>query len=219
MRATRVLLWPWCCLAPAASAEQPTVCVRHTARRTLRGVQLVRQGLKAGCGREGSPHATRRGRRWATACAAPCACVRRAGRGRALEPKRCASSQRNRKFAGGGLPADEKRNWSSRAKPTIPSRGASTQRRARSGSEDRRPGWVGARGRAVAGGTWVGAASGARVQGVWVDPLREGERRPWTGGEILADMCELSKVSRWILLEKERGDLGQWGGGSAAAYG
>ena len=39
------------------------------------------------------------------------------------------------------------------------------------------------------------------------------DRRPWTGGgEILADMCELSKVSRWILLEKERGDLGQGGG-------
>jgi len=71
----------------------------------------------------------------------------------------------------------------------------------------------------VAGGTWVGAASGARVQGVWVDPLREGERGPWTGGEILADMCELSKVSRWILLEKERGDLGQWGGGGGRGGG
>ena len=75
------------------------VCVCHTARRTLRGVQLVRQGPGAGrAGREGSPHATRRGRRWATACAAPCACDRRAGGGRALEPKRCASH----KFADGG---------------------------------------------------------------------------------------------------------------------
>ena len=88
---------------PATSAGQPTVCVW----RTLRGVQLARQGWERGGWREGSPHATRRGRRWATACAAPCACVRRAGRGRALEPKRCAS-KRNRKFADGGLPADKK---------------------------------------------------------------------------------------------------------------
>ena len=50
-------------LAPAASAGQPTVCVRHTARHTLWDVQLVRQGWERGGGREGSPHATRRGRR------------------------------------------------------------------------------------------------------------------------------------------------------------
>ena len=92
---------------PGRERGATTVCVRHTAWRTLRGVQLVGQRLGVGRGREGSPHATRRGRRWATACAAPCACVRRAGRGRALEPKRCAS-KRNRKFADGGLPADKK---------------------------------------------------------------------------------------------------------------
>jgi hypothetical protein len=33
---------------PAASAGQPTVCVRHTARHTLWDVQLVRQGWERG---------------------------------------------------------------------------------------------------------------------------------------------------------------------------
>ena len=76
----------------------------RAARRTLRGVQLVGQGLGAGgAGREGSPHATRRGRRWTTASS--CACDRRAGGGRAPWSQRDA--QRNRKFADGGLPADE----------------------------------------------------------------------------------------------------------------
>ena len=74
----------------------------------------MRQGLGAGCGREGSPHAQ--------SLPPPhprvCACDRRAGRARAFEPKRCAS-QRNRKFAGGGSTSGRKSsNWSSRAKPT-----------------------------------------------------------------------------------------------------
>ena len=59
-RAARVPLRPW--KPPRPRRERGAthcVCVRHTARRTLRGVQLVRQGLGAGCGREGSPHALR----------------------------------------------------------------------------------------------------------------------------------------------------------------
>ena len=39
---------------PATSAGQPTVCVRHTARRTLRGVQLARQGWERGVGEKGA---------------------------------------------------------------------------------------------------------------------------------------------------------------------
>ena len=42
---------------PRRERGQP-LCVRHTARRRLWGVQLARQGLGAGRGREGSPHAT-----------------------------------------------------------------------------------------------------------------------------------------------------------------
>jgi hypothetical protein len=93
------------------------VCVRHTAQRTLWGVQLVRQGLGAGGGREGArtrrdvggggpPHVQRRVRAFAGLD------------GGAPWSQRDASSQRNRKFADGGLPADKKSsNWSSRAKP------------------------------------------------------------------------------------------------------
>ena len=93
---------------PRARGNPLCVCVRHTARRTLRGVQLARQGLGAGCGREGSPHALR-GRSLPPPHPRVCACVRRAGGGRApWSQERCASSQRNRKFADGGLPADKK---------------------------------------------------------------------------------------------------------------
>jgi hypothetical protein len=101
---------------PRARGNPLCVCVRHTARHTLRSVQLVRQGLGAGCGREGSPHATRRGRWWTTASS--CACVRRAGGVSAPWSQRDGASKRNRKFADGGLPADKKSsNWFSRAKP------------------------------------------------------------------------------------------------------
>ena len=87
-------------LAPAASAGQPTVCVRHTARRTLRGVQLVRQGWERGAGEKGAR----------TRCAGGpfrlriLVCVRAiAGLdGGAPWSQRDASSQRNRKFADGG---------------------------------------------------------------------------------------------------------------------
>ena len=40
-------------LVPPATSVGNPLCVRHTARRTLRGVQLVRKGLGAGCGEEG----------------------------------------------------------------------------------------------------------------------------------------------------------------------
>jgi hypothetical protein len=77
----------------------------------------VRQGLGAGGGREGArtrrdvggggpPHVQRRVRAFAGLD------------GGAPWSQRDASSQRNRKFADGGLPADKKSsNWSSRAKP------------------------------------------------------------------------------------------------------
>ena len=146
--AARVPLRPWKpprTPRPRARGNPLCVCVRHTARHTLWGVQLVWQGLGAGCGREGSPHALRRGRRWATACAAPCACVRRAG---GVSAPRDASSQRNRKFADGGhyQRTEKSRNWSSRAEPDeaggmrldrgpSPSRSASAARRARAWSK------------------------------------------------------------------------------------
>ena len=87
----------------ATSAGQPTVCVcaPHSPAHFAGCAAREAGAGSGGCGREGSPHATLRRRRWATACAAPCACDRRAGGGRALEPKRCAS-QRNRKFGGRG---------------------------------------------------------------------------------------------------------------------
>ena len=87
---------------PATSAGQPTVCVW----RTLRGVQLARQGLGAGRGREGSPHATRRGRRWTTASS--CACVRRAGGVSAPWSQRDARRRSaTASLRTGALPADE----------------------------------------------------------------------------------------------------------------
>ena len=103
------------------------VCVFHTARRRLWSVcvQLVGTGEGASPARDtaqtggGPPHAQRRVR--ATAG------LRRA---RALEPKRCAS-QRNRKFADGGITSGRKSsNWSSRAKPTKPEACVSTGARA-----------------------------------------------------------------------------------------
>ena len=58
-------------------------------------------------------------------------------RARALEPKRCAS-QRNRKFADGGLTSGRKSsNWSSRAKPDEAVRGAGGMRLDRSPSPSR----------------------------------------------------------------------------------
>ena len=114
------------------------LCVRHTARRTLRGVQLVGQGLGAGCGREGSPHALR-GQSLPPPHPRVCACDRRAGGGRALESKRCVVAAQPQVCGRGVNSGRKSSNWSSRAKPTIPSRGTPAQRRARSGSEDRRP--------------------------------------------------------------------------------
>jgi hypothetical protein len=126
---------------PATSGATHCVCVRHTARRTLRGVQLARQGLGAGCGREGSPHALR-GQSLPPPHPRVCACDRRAGGGRAPWSQRDASSQRNRKFADGGVTSGRKSsNWVSRAgRPggepeacvstgaRIPREGASAQR-------------------------------------------------------------------------------------------
>ena len=83
------------------------VCVCATQPGALCGVCSSRgRGWERG-GIEGSPHATRRGRSLPPPHPRVCACDRRAGGGRALEPKRCAS-KRNRKFADGGLPADKK---------------------------------------------------------------------------------------------------------------
>ena len=140
--------------SPRPRAGQP-LCVRHTARRRLWGVQLARQGLGAGGAGEKEP----RTRRCAGGglCRLPIAiCVRATAglrRARALEPKRCAS-QRNRKFADGGFTSGRKSsNWSSRAKPDeavrgaggmrldrgpSPSRSASAARRARARSKRRR---------------------------------------------------------------------------------
>ena len=103
---------------PRARGNPLCVCARHTARRTLRGVQLARQGPGAGVGEKGA-----RTRRSAGGSGPPhprvCACDRRAGGGRAPWSPRDASSQRNRKFAGGGGITSGRKisNWSSRAKP------------------------------------------------------------------------------------------------------
>ena len=144
-RAARVPLRPWKPPRPPGHERGAThcVCVRHTARRTLRGVQLARQGLGAGRGREGSPHATLRRRRWATACAAPCACDRRAGGGRALEPKRCVVAAQPQVCGRGHCQrtkikqlvfqsqARRSRRHASRLGPRAPRAGASAQRLAR----------------------------------------------------------------------------------------
>ena len=78
----------------------------------------MRQGLGAGWHRrEPARDATRAA--VSAGCPSPSVCVRPPGwrRARALEPKRCAS-QRNRKFADGGITSGRKSsNWSSRAKP------------------------------------------------------------------------------------------------------
>ena len=101
---------------PRARGNPLCVCVRHTVRRTLRGVQLVRQGLGAGCGREGSPHALR-GRSLPPPHPRVCACDRRAGRGRALEPKKCVVAAQPQ-VCGRGVTSGRKiSNWDSRAKP------------------------------------------------------------------------------------------------------
>ena len=94
---------------PAASAGQPTecMCAPHSLAH-FAGCAAREAGLGAGgCGEEGSPHALR-GQSLPPPHPRVCACDRRAGGGRAPWSQRNASSQRNRKFADGGLPADEK---------------------------------------------------------------------------------------------------------------
>jgi len=91
------------------------VCAPHSPAQAVGvWVQLVRR-LR---GRRASPHATRRGRRWTTACAAPCACDRRAGGASGGAPwSQREMRRRSHKFAdAGALPADET-SRSSRAKP------------------------------------------------------------------------------------------------------
>ena len=94
------------------------VCVRHTARRTLWGVQLVRQGWELG-GREGSPHALRGRRSLPAAHRHLCACDRRAGGGRAPWSQRDARRSATASLRTGGVTSGRKTsNWSSKAKPT-----------------------------------------------------------------------------------------------------
>ena len=89
-------------LAPPPCNEQDPLCVRHTTRRTVWGVQLVRQGWSwvrvkgAACAAQSV--ADRRMRSVA------CVCVRSQGwGGRAFEDKRCASQLTPQ---AGVLPAD-----------------------------------------------------------------------------------------------------------------
>ena len=116
-RATRVPLRPSePPRPPATSAGQPTVCVCATQPGALCGVCSSRgRGRERGCGREGSPHATRRGRRWATASSR--VCVRPPGwRRGAPWSQRDARRSATASLRTGALPADEKSsNWSSRA--------------------------------------------------------------------------------------------------------
>ena len=115
--AARVPLRPWKPPRPPGHERGATHCVCVCATQPgalLRGVQLVRQGLGAGCGREGSPHATRRGRRWTTASS--CACVRRAGGVSAPWSQRDARRSATASLRTGGYQRIKKSsNWSSKA--------------------------------------------------------------------------------------------------------
>ena len=75
--------------SPRPRARGNPLCVRHTARRTFVGC-AARRGWERGARRGGSPHATRRGRRWTRS-----SCVRSPGwRGeRALEPRDARQAQ------------------------------------------------------------------------------------------------------------------------------
>jgi hypothetical protein len=139
---------------PRARGNPLCVCATQPGAGCGVCVQLARQGRVRGWERR-EPGATLRGR--GGLCRLPIAiCVRATAglrRARALEPKRCAS-QRNRKFADGGLTSGRKSsNWSSRAKPDeavrgaggmrldrgpSPSRSASAARRARARSKKKR---------------------------------------------------------------------------------
>jgi hypothetical protein len=76
-------------LAPAASAGQPTVCVRHTARRRLWSVCAAREaGPGAGVGEKGARRDAARARRSLPAAHRHlCACDRRAEEGARLGAK------------------------------------------------------------------------------------------------------------------------------------
>ena len=92
---------------PATSVGQPTVCAPHSPAHFAGCAACGAGAGSGGCGERREPA---RDATWAAVDHRILVCVRSPGwRGeRALEPKRCASSKRNRKFADGGLPADKK---------------------------------------------------------------------------------------------------------------
>ena len=108
-------------LVPPGHERRAThcVCAPHSPAHFAGFAAREAGAGSGGCGREGSPHATRRGRRWATACAAPCACVRRAGGVSAPWSQRDARrrSATASLRAGGYQRVKKSSNWSSRAKP------------------------------------------------------------------------------------------------------
>ena len=87
-------------------AGQPTVCVRHTARRRLWGVQLVRQGRERGVGEKGARTRCAGGpfRLRILVCVSAIAGLEEGARLGAKEMRRRSATA---SFAGGALPADE----------------------------------------------------------------------------------------------------------------